>query len=65
MRVALGLGAMDRDAFYIDCSEMHAHTYTCLSFKDKPSAIYLRLIEEVERYQRLLDKLQEQIGRIK
>jgi hypothetical protein len=49
-----------KDNFTVNCDEMHEHSYRCLDFKDRTSAIYLRLIREIQRYQKSLDRIRKE-----
>lgn len=43
----------------VRCDEMHAHDYSCLDFDNRISTIYLRLLEEIDRYKGLLRDIEE------
>ena len=64
LRIALDLG-VDSKRFSVGCDEMHSHSYRCLGFNDRNAAVYLRLIEEIERYHRFLSKLESEISESK
>lgn len=61
IRIALELTPQHSPKFSVDCDEMHAHPYSCLSFSDRNSALYERLLNEIERYQRRLQEMGEKI----
>ena len=44
----------------VNCDEAHAHSYSCLSFSNRSSAVVLRLLDEIEKYQDRLDKIKEE-----
>lgn len=51
LKVALDL---TKENIKVSCDEMHAHSYTCLTFNDRNAIVYHRLIREIERYQEFL-----------
>ena len=61
MRIALDLGFEDSKNFRVGCDDFHVDSYKCIEFYNKNSAVLLRLIEEVERYQEFLGKLMTEI----
>ncbi len=42
-----------------NCDEMHAHSYSCLDFDNRISAVVLRLIDEIEMYRERLDEIRK------
>ena len=44
----------------VSCDEQHAHSYRCFGFKDRNSAVVLRLLDEIEMYQEKLDRIKKE-----
>jgi hypothetical protein len=44
----------------VACDEMHGHSYSCLVFSKRQTAVVCRLLEEIKRYRHKLDKIREQ-----
>ncbi len=63
IRIALELTLPRSPKFKVGCDEMHGHSYNCLDFSDRNSAVYERLASEIKRYQKLLEKLGEEIDK--
>ncbi|MEK6847745.1 MAG: hypothetical protein AABX50_01310 [Nanoarchaeota archaeon] len=61
IRNSLDLSLSDSTQFSVSCDEQHAHSYSCLKFKSRHAAVYLRLIEEIERYGGVLLELGRRI----
>lgn len=41
----------------VACDKMHAHSYSCLCFEDRASAVVYSLLDEVYRYQSKLNQV--------